>query len=72
MTMKTGITAIGIVLIIVALILGIIQHFVYNVYGNPDYRWYFYGALGVIGLIGIIIAAWGLMKKESPPSTSKQ
>lgn len=74
MTMKTGIAAIGIVLIIVALILGGLQLLlhIFAIYGTTDYKWYFYGAVGVIGLIGIIIAAWGLMKKESPPSTPKQ
>jgi len=65
--MKTGITAIGAVLIIVALILGGLQLLhIYNIYGTSDNKWYFYGAVGVIGLVGIILAAWGLMKKETP------
>jgi len=71
-TMKTGITAIGTVLIIVALILGSLQLLhIYNIYGTSDNKWYFYGAVGVIGFIGIIVTAWGLMKKETP-STPKQ
>jgi hypothetical protein len=70
--MKTGTTAIGAVLIIVALILGGLQLLhIYNIYGTSDYKWYFYGAVGVIGLIGIILAAWGLMNKDTPP-TPKQ
>jgi len=71
--MKTAITAIGAVLIIVALILGGLQLLlhIFNIYGTSDYKWYFYGAVGVIGLIGIILVAWGLMKKETP-STPKQ
>jgi hypothetical protein len=70
--MNDGITATGIVLIIVAMILGGLQLLhIYNIYGTTDYKWYFYGAVGVIGLIGIILAAWGFMKKELP-STPKQ
>ena len=56
----------GIVLIIIALILGAIQHFMIggiNFYGDPANKWYFYGIVGVIGLIGIIAIAWTYMKK---------
>ncbi len=56
----------GIVLIIVAIILGSIQHFnVYNIYGDLANKWYFYGSVGAIGLIGIILAVWSYMKKEA-------
>jgi hypothetical protein len=54
----------GIVLVIIAIILGAVQHFaVYNIYGSADNKWYFYGLVGVIGVIGILLAAWAYMKK---------
>ena len=71
MDMKIAILGIG--LIIIALILGVVQHFsMYNFYGTEGYKWYFYGAVGIIGLVGIILAAWSAMKKEAPtPTTAK-
>ena len=71
--MDMKIAILGIVLIIIALVLGGMQHFgMYNFYGTEDYKWYFYGALGIIGLVGIILAAWSAMKKEAPtPTTAK-
>jgi len=60
------ILALGIVLIIIALILAAIQHFNalgYSIYGSDANKWYFYGLVGVIGLIGIILAAWSYMRK---------
>jgi hypothetical protein len=67
------IVAVGIVLIIIALIVGAMQHFgAYNFYGSDSNKWYFYALVGIIGLVGIILAAWGAMKKETPtPTTSK-
>ncbi len=63
--MNKGIVIAGVLLIIIALILGIVQHFsIYNIYGAAGNQWYFYGAIGILGLIGIILAVWGLMKKE--------
>jgi hypothetical protein len=54
----------GVVLIIIALILGLIQHFnIYNFYGDAANKWYFYGIVGIIGIIGIIAAAWSYLKK---------
>jgi hypothetical protein len=60
------ILALGIVLIIIALILGAVQHFNalgYSIYGGDENKWYFYGLVGVIGLIGIILAAWSYLRK---------
>jgi len=56
----------GVILIVIALILGAIQHFMIggiNFYGDPANKWYFYGGVGIIGLIGIIAAAWAYIKK---------
>ena len=51
----------GAVLIIIALILGLVQHFIYNIAGA--HNWYFYGLVGIIGLIGIMAIAWTYIKK---------
>ena len=64
--MDKRILALGIVLVIIALILGAVQHFNalgYSIYGGDENKWYFYGLVGVIGLIGIILAAWSYMRK---------
>jgi Na+/melibiose symporter-like transporter len=64
---KRTIQVLGIVLIIIALILAIIQHFdVYNIYGDPSNKWYFYGIVVVIGIIGIIALIWSYIKKQEP------
>jgi len=56
---------VGGVLIIIAIVLGVVQHFgIYNFYGDESNKWYFYGLVGLIGLIGIIIAAWSTMSRE--------
>jgi len=57
---------VGAILIIVALILGAIQHFMIggiNFYGDPANKWYFYSIVALIGIIGIIAAAWSYIKK---------
>ena len=62
--MNRNMIILGVVLIIVAIILGAVQHFnAYNLYGDQANKWYFYGGVGVIGIIGIILAAWAYMKK---------
>jgi len=59
------ILALGILLIIIALILGGVQKFGTNIYGSADNKWYFWGLVAIIGLIGIILAAWSYMKKKT-------
>ena len=62
----------GILLVIIALILGVVQHFggpTYNMYGDESNKWYFYGLVGVIGVIGIVLAIWAYMKKTEPAKT---
>jgi hypothetical protein len=54
----------GGVLVLIAIILVVVQHFgVYSFYGDASNKWYFYGLVGVVGLIGIIVAAWSYHKK---------
>lgn len=63
----------GILLIIIAAILGIVQHFggpSYNMYGDQSNRWYFWGLVAVIGLIGLLLAIWAYMKKEKAPAAT--
>ncbi|HVP16502.1 MAG TPA: hypothetical protein VMT42_03965 [candidate division Zixibacteria bacterium] len=64
--MDKRILVVGVVLIIIALILGGIQKFGMNIYGSSDNKWYFWGLVGIIGLIGIILAAWSYMMKPKP------
>jgi Na+/melibiose symporter-like transporter len=62
----------GILLVIIALILGVVQHFggpTYNMYGDESNKWYFYGLVGVIGVLGIVLAIWTYMKKTEPAKT---
>ena len=57
----------GVAFIVIALILGGVQILdVYNIYGASANRWYFYGAVAIIGIIGIILSVWGMMKKGTP------
>lgn len=59
--------ALGVVLIIIAIILAAAQHFnMYNFYGSKDNQLYFWALVIIIGIIGIILAAWTYVKKETP------
>jgi hypothetical protein len=64
-----GILALGIVLIIIAIILGAVRYsqaYDFGIAYGSGNGWYFYGLAGIIGLIGIILAAWSYMKKKKP------
>jgi hypothetical protein len=65
--------AIGAALIIISLILGGLQDLhVTNIYGGVENKWYFYGAVGALLLVGIGVLAWGLLKKEAPKQSARQ
>lgn len=69
MESKTMYLTLGAVLIIIALILGAVrysQSYDFGIAYGSGNGWYFYGLAGVIGLIGIIMAAWSFMKKATP------
>jgi hypothetical protein len=58
----------GIVLIIIGIIFGAIRYFQAYDFGisyGAGYGWYYYGLFGIIGLIGIVLAAWSFMKKQT-------
>jgi NADH:ubiquinone oxidoreductase subunit 6 (subunit J) len=58
---------VGMVLVLIALILGGVQDLhIANIYGGAESKWYFYGAVGAVLLIGIVLLAWSLLKKEAP------
>ena len=66
-TTKMVLLIVGLVLIVIAVILGGIQvSHAYNIYGATAHKWYFYGGVAVIGIVGIILAAWAALKKETP------
>jgi predicted membrane channel-forming protein YqfA (hemolysin III family) len=62
----------GIVLVIVALIVGTVQltTHVFSIYENKTTMYGFYGAVGAMGLVGIIIALWSYMKKRPVTATT--
>lgn len=66
---------VGVLLILIALVLGGLQHFVYTssnaLYGSEGNKWYFYGLVGLIGLVGIVLLVWALMMKETPQKATQ-
>lgn len=64
--MKMTALVLGVLLFVVALVFGGLQLLhIYNIYGPGSNKWYFYGAVGTIGIIGIILAAWGIPKEKT-------
>ena len=62
--MDKRILALGVVLIIVAIIIGALR--LSNAYKFGGHETAVYGIAGVIGLIGIILVAWSYMMKPKP------
>jgi predicted membrane channel-forming protein YqfA (hemolysin III family) len=60
----------GVLLIIIAIILAAVN-LVAKKFDSSDVKWYFRGLFVVIGLIGIILAGWGLYKREAPKKPAK-
>lgn len=56
---------VGVLLIIIAIILGAV-HFIGKIFYASDVKWAFRGLVIIIGIIGIILLAWGFMKGSSP------
>lgn len=55
----------GAVLVIIAAVLGLVQILhVYNIYGVAANKWYFYGCVATSGIVGLLLAVWGLLKKD--------
>jgi bacteriorhodopsin len=63
--------ALGAIIFIIAVILFGVQYgaHVFNIYDSDTTKWGYYGGVGVLGLIGLIIAAWAYMKK---PATAEK
>ena len=63
--MNKRIVIFGALLIVVSLILASVQDLhVYNIYGDVSNKWYLYGVIAAMLIIGIILAVWGLVKKS--------
>jgi len=57
----------GIVLMVIALILGGVQDLhAYNIYGSAANKWYFYSVIGIVFLVGIALVLWSYMKRQKP------
>ena len=61
--------SIGVMLILIAAIIGVIQVLniakTYEAVGvSAETRYYWYGLVGVIGLIGIILVIWAYIRKS--------
>ncbi len=64
--MNTKIVASGLLLIVISVIVAAVQDLhIYNIYGDVSNKWYFYGAVSAILILGIILAAWGFVKKSA-------
>jgi hypothetical protein len=68
--MNKMIVAFGILLIIIAVILFGIQYssHVFSIYDSTTTKYGYYGGVAVIGIIGLILAAYGYMKKPAAPA----
>jgi len=61
----------GVMFIVIALILSGVQILeVYNIYGVSANKRYFYGAVAIIEIIGIILSVRVKMKKGTPKQTT--
>jgi membrane protein DedA with SNARE-associated domain len=61
----------GAVLIVIALIVGGAELFgAYPIPKSDANRWYLYGAVAIIGLVGIILSVWSILKKRTPKQTT--
>jgi hypothetical protein len=70
MSSKMMVQLFGVVLVLIALVLGGAEYFgLYDFTQVMGRHLYVYGLFGIIGLIGIIMVAWAFMKKENPPAT---
>jgi len=70
--LNTRTTAAGLLLIVIALVLGGVQDLhAYNIYVGISYKWYFYGILGAILIVGMLLAAYGALGKRKPLTAPK-
>jgi len=55
----------GLLLVLVAVVLFMMQHYgFYHFYGDVSNKWYFYGLVSVIGVVGLVMAAWAYRKGQ--------